>query len=63
MTDTEFARIMERRRELRGVEFKGPGLLSDRPLAAQVVRAAIGMANRRSGGSVIVGVREDVGFT
>lgn len=63
VTDSEFARIMERRRELRGVEFKGPGLLSEGRLAAQVVKAAIGMANRRSGGSVIIGVQEDAGFT
>lgn len=63
MTDTEFAEIMALRHELRGVEFKGPGALSDRPLAAQVVKAAIGMANRRSGGHVIIGVREDNGLT
>ena len=63
MTDTEFDEIMALRHELRGVEFKGPGLLSDRPLVAQVVKAVIGMANRRGGGRVIIGVREDNGLT
>ncbi len=47
--------------ELSGVEFKGPGLLSDRGLVAQVVRAVLGMANRRDGGSVIIGVRDNAG--
>ena len=62
MTDTEFAEIMALRHELRGVEFKGPGPLTGGRLAAQVAKAAIGMANRRSGGSVIIGVQEDADF-
>ena len=48
--------------ELGGIEFKGPGPLTDRRLTAQVVRAMLGMANRRDGGNVIIGVvdREDL---
>lgn len=44
--------------ELRGVEFKSPGPLSNRRLAAQVMKAVLGMANRRDGGLVVVGVEE-----
>ncbi|HYU75105.1 MAG TPA: AAA family ATPase, partial [Ktedonobacteraceae bacterium] len=44
--------------ELPNVECKGPGKLSDNPLFGKVVRAAIGMANRRGGGIVIVGIAE-----
>lgn len=40
-----------------GVEFKGAGSLkADKRLRAQVVRAILGMANRRDGGLVIVGL-------
>ena len=63
VTDSEFAEIMTLRHELRGVEFKGPGLLSDGRLAAQVAKAAMGMANRLGGGHVIIGVREDAILT
>lgn len=58
MTDQEFAEILDLGHETRGVEFKPPGPLSDRPLAARVVRAVLGMANRRDGGLVIIGVGE-----
>ena len=60
MTDEEFAEIMALGHETSGVEFKGPGRRSDRRLFAQVVRAVLGMANRRDGGRVIIGV-EDTG--
>ena len=46
--------------EIRGLEFKGPGRSTDRRLFAQVVKAVLGMANRRDGGRVVVGV-EDLG--
>ena len=42
--------------ELTGIEFKGPGPSTDRQLFAQVVKAVLGMANRRDGGRVIIGV-------
>lgn len=60
MTDEEFAQIMSLAHEIRGVEFKGPGSSSDRRLFAQVVKAMLGMANRRDGGRVVIGV-EDLG--
>jgi predicted HTH transcriptional regulator len=60
VTDQEFAEILARGREATGVEFKGPGPLSNRQLSARVVRAVLGMANKRDGGWVIIGV-EDVG--
>jgi predicted HTH transcriptional regulator len=56
MTDQEFSEIFARGHEATGVEFKGPGPLSDRRLSAQVVRAVLGMANKRDGGLVIIGV-------
>lgn len=60
MTDQEFAEILALGHETRGVEFKRAGPLSDRRLSAQVVRAALGMANKRDGGRVVIGV-EDIG--
>lgn len=56
MTDQEFAQLLALGHETRGVEFKGPGSLADRQLSAQVVKAVLGMCNRRDGGRVIVGV-------
>lgn len=60
MIDEEFAQIMGLSHEIRGVEFKGPGHATDRRLFAQVVRAVLGMSNRRDGGRVVIGV-EDLG--
>ena len=59
MTDDEFAEILALGHETRGVEFKPPGPLSDRALGARVVRAVLGMANRRDGGLVIIGVEDN----
>lgn len=56
MTEEQFAQILALGHETTGVEFKGPG--SRRALLAKVVRAVLGMANRRDGGLVIVGVEE-----
>ena len=39
--------------ELPDVEFKGPGRRGDNPLLGRVIRAAMAMANRRGGGTVI----------
>ncbi len=61
MTDEEFAEIMALGHERAGVEFKGPGPLADRRLTAQVVKAMLGMANRRDGGIVVVGVADNDG--
>lgn len=61
MIDQEFADLLALGHEASGVEFKGPGSRSNRRLFAQVVRAALGMANRRDGGRVIIGVADDGG--
>ena len=60
MTDQEFA-IMLAQGETPSTEFKGPGTLSDKPFAAQVIKAVIGMSNHRDGGRVVVGVKDDAG--
>jgi len=46
-------------REQLGVEFKGPGSRNDKPFFAVIAKAMIGMANRRDGGKLIIGVSED----
>ncbi len=58
MTEEDFAEIIARGREQASVEFKGPGPKTDKQLFAKVTRAVLGMANRRDGGIVIVGVEE-----
>ena len=57
-TDEQIHDHLTLRRELPNVECKGPGNLSDKPLFGRVVRAAMGMANRRDGGIVIIGIAE-----
>ncbi len=59
MTGEELATIINIGHEQSGTEFKGPGPLSNGRLVAQVVRAVLGMSNRRHGGRVIIGVRDD----
>ncbi len=59
MTDREFAEILHQGHETPRVEFKGPGPRTDKQLFAKVTRAVLAMANRRGGGRIIVGVRED----
>ena len=59
MTGEELARIINIGHEQSGMEFKGPGPLSDPQLITQVVKAVLGMSNRRYGGQVIIGVRDD----
>ena len=61
MTDQELAQILELDHETSGVEFKGPGPRTNRQLFARVVRAVLGMANRRDGGKVIIGVEDNGG--
>lgn len=58
MTNDDFANLMALRHEVRGVEFKGPGSRSNRRLFVRVVKAMLGMANRRDGGIVIIGVND-----
>jgi predicted HTH transcriptional regulator len=59
VTEQEFEAILGLGHEINGVEFKGPGIRSDKPFFARVVRAVLGMANRRDGGLVIIGVEEN----
>ena len=61
MTDEEFSQIMILSHELRGVEFKGPGSSTDRRLLAQVTKAVLGMANRRDGGTIVIGIDDSGG--
>lgn len=61
MTEEQFAQIMALGHETTGVEFKGPGSRQSKAILAGVVRAVLGMANRRDGGLVIVGVDESGG--
>jgi predicted HTH transcriptional regulator len=61
MTEEEFEALLAAGHEQRGVEFKGPGPRSDKRFFARVVRAVLGMANRRDGGLVIIGVEDDRG--
>lgn len=59
MTEEEFAEIIARGREQSSVEFKSPGLKTDSHLFAKVTRAVLGMANKRDGGFVIIGIEEE----
>jgi len=58
VTSQEFETILSRGYEINAVEFKGPGARTDKPFFAKVVRAVLGMANRRDGGLVIIGVED-----
>lgn len=59
MTSQEFADLLALGRERVGVEFKGPGLRTDKRLFEKVARAVLAMTNRRDGGVVIVGVDDE----
>src|SRR5688572_9490629 len=61
MKEQEFRELLARGYERPGVEFKGPGTRRDRPLFAKIARAVLGMANRRDGGLVIIGVDDNAG--
>ena len=56
MTEQDFESLLAPGYETNGVEFKGPGVRTDKSFHAKVVRAMLGMANRRDGGLVIIGV-------
>ncbi|MGA7678303.1 MAG: ATP-binding protein [Dehalococcoidia bacterium] len=61
MNEEEFAALLALGHEVTGTEFKGSGPASDRHLFAKVARAVLGMANRRDGGRVIIGVEDNGG--
>jgi predicted HTH transcriptional regulator len=58
MTVDEFDQILTLGHETSDVEFKPPGLRAG-ALQARVIRAMLGMANRRDGGYVVLGVEEN----
>lgn len=59
MTDDQFAELIQRGYETRGIEFKGAGRRDDSYFFAKVTRAILGMANTRDGGLVIIGVEDN----
>jgi predicted HTH transcriptional regulator len=59
VTELEFETILERGHETQGVEFKAPGNRRNQGFLGGVTRAILGMANRRGGGLVIIGVETD----
>ncbi len=58
MRDDQFVELLALGHEQQGVEFKGPGPRTDKYLQGKVLRAILGMANRRDGGHIIIGVEE-----
>jgi predicted HTH transcriptional regulator len=66
VTEQDFESLLALGYETNGVEFKGRGNRTDPAFLAGVIRAILGMANRRDGGLVIIGVDSDsldpVGF-
>lgn len=61
LTDEQFADLVTLRYEPRGLEFKGARPRTDRLFFARVARACLGLANRRDGGRIIIGVDEQGG--
>jgi len=59
VTDEDLESLLKRGHETEGVEFKGSGRRTDKVFLATVVRAVLGMANRRDGGVVLIGVNSD----
>lgn len=58
MDEAEFIEILSLGHELAGIELKGPGARTDRHFVAKVIRSCLGMANRRGGGKLIIGVNQ-----
>ncbi len=62
MTDQEFEKIINElvhySSERTDVEVKGPGKRDDKCFFARVSRAMMGMANRRDGGLVVIGIED-----
>lgn len=59
LSDEDVAAFLTLGHESRGVEFKGAGSAGDSAFRAVVIRAALGIANRRDGGYIIVGVDDN----
>jgi len=58
VTPEEFAQLLDLGHETQGIEFKGPFAREDKDQFVEVVRAVLGMANRRDGGLVVIGIDE-----
>jgi len=59
MTPEEFAELVRLGNEAPGLEFKPPAHRDDQRIRAEVIRAAMALANRRDGGRIVIGVLED----
>lgn len=58
MNEEEFYQYISLGHEQRSIEFKSAGPKTNKQLLVQVVKAAIGMANTRDGGIIIIGIDE-----
>jgi hypothetical protein len=58
LAEASWLAVLVLQHELPGVEFKSPGPRGERALFHSVVRAVLGMANRRDGGRIVLGLRE-----
>lgn len=58
MTENELREALAIGQEQRGVEFKSPGMRTDKESQVKVVRAVLGMSNNPGGGVVVIGVEE-----
>lgn len=56
LTADEIAEVLQAGHELRAFEVKGPGDRTDSHLFAKVARAALGLANHRDGGHIVLGI-------
>jgi predicted HTH transcriptional regulator len=56
VTEQELEALLAQGHETQGIEFKGPGLRTNSAFLAGVIRAILGMANRRDGGHIVLGV-------
>lgn len=59
LSDAEIKDLVAFGREQSGVEFKSAGVRTDSPFKGKIVRGMLAMANRRDGGLLLVGIRED----
>src|SRR5262249_28325023 len=58
MSPSELRELVALGRERASVEFKRAGKCSEKAFATKIVRAVMAMANRRDGGTVVIGVDE-----
>lgn len=61
LNEEEFNQIIDIGHELTNIELKGPCSAKDKHKFAKIARAIMGMANRRDGGMVIVGIEDSNG--